>query len=298
MNHTLLARTESIAAELWRFVLLVRRRFTRDRCSRVAGALAFTTVLALVPLTAVGFAVLSAFPVFERWMTAINDFVYGNFVPAAGDVVSRYLQQFAANAARLTVWGLAFVFVTAVMLIGTIEKAFNDIWHVRRQRKLGRRITAYWAVLTLGPVLLGMSLTLTSYLGSLAPFQQAAAGEVRAALLRAVPVLFEFAAFVLVYTVVPNCAVRLRHAVLGAVVATLLFEFAKRGFGGFVTSFSTYRAIYGAVAALPVFLIWIYLSWVITLLGAQVAAALPHWRATARAPRRAAPESESARKRK
>src|SRR6266566_4105537 len=157
---------------LWHFALTVARRYTRDRCPRVAGSLAFTTVLAVVPLTAVGFAVLSVFPVFESWMAAVQQFVYGNFVPAAGEAVSRYLQQFAANAGRLTVWGLVFLFVTAVMLIATIEHAFNDIWHVRRQRTLARRLLAYWAVITLGPVLMGLSLSITSYVASLPLFSQ------------------------------------------------------------------------------------------------------------------------------
>lgn len=274
-------RITTFAHTFGRFVLTVSRRYVRDRCPRVAGALAFTTVLAIVPLTAVGFAVLSIFPVFESWMVTVQSFVYGNFVPAAGEAVSRYLQQFAANAGRLTVWGLVFLFVTAVMLIATIEETFNDIWHVRRKRKLVRRLVSYWAVITLGPVLLGLSLSITSYIGSLPFFAQAQTFiGMRRVMLGVTPIAFELTAFVLLYTVVPNCPVRPRHALAGAVLATVLFEVAKRTFGAFIVSFSTYRAIYGAVAALPVFLIWIYLTWVIALLGAQVTAALPHWRAT------------------
>jgi membrane protein len=261
-----------------RFTMTVMRRFSRDRCSRVAGALAFTTVLAIVPLTAVGFAVLSIFPVFEQWMASVQQFVYGNFLPAASDVVSRYLQQFAANAGKLTVVGSAFLFFTAVMLIDTIEQAFNDIWHVRRKRKLGRRIAAYWAVITLGPILMGLSLSITSYVASLPLFsQQPVLSGARQFVLKTAPIIFEWAAFVLLYTAVPNCTVRIRHAVSGAVAATVLFEIAKLLFGWFVKSFANYRAVYGAVAALPVFLIWIYLSWVVTLLGAEIAAVLPQW---------------------
>ncbi|HKQ30564.1 MAG TPA: virulence factor BrkB family protein [Burkholderiales bacterium] len=266
------------AISLGRFAMVAIRRFGRDRCSRVAGALAFTTVLAVVPLTAVGFAVLSIFPVFEKWMITVQQFIYGNFVPAASDVVSRYLQQFAANAGRLTVLGSLFLLVTAVMLIDTIEQAFNDIWHVRRKRKLLRRMTAYWAVITLGPILMGLSLSITSYVASLPLFsQQPVLSGARQAVLRIAPIVFEWAAFVLLYTIVPNCTVRIRHAIAGAVVATVLFEIAKLLFRGFVTSFASYSAVYGAVAVLPVFLIWIYLSWVITLLGAEVAATLPQW---------------------
>jgi membrane protein len=272
-------RLLALVHALGRFAGVVWRRYVKDRCPRVAGALAFTTLLAVVPLTAVGFAVLSIFPVFESWMAAVQDFVYGNFVPETGEAVSRYLQQFAANAGRLTAWGLAFVFFTALMLIATIEHAFNDIWHVRRQRKLGRRLVSYWAVITLGPVLVGLSLSITAYVASLPLFDAGASlGAMRPAMLAATPVAFECAMFLLLYIVVPNCRVRFRHALTGAIVATVLFEVAKGTFGAFIVSFSTYRAIYGAVAALPVFLIWIYLSWVITLLGAEITAALPQWR--------------------
>jgi membrane protein len=283
---------------LRRFSAIVWRRFGRDRCSRVAGALAYTTLLAVVPLSAVGFAVLSVFPVFKTWMTTVQDFIYGNFVPTAGDTVSQYLQQFATNAGRLTAWGLVFLFVTAVMLIATIEKAFNDIWHVRRQRTLARRITAYWAVITLGPMLMGLSLSTTSYIASLPLFS--GVGGVRKVVLKLAPIAFEWAAFVLLYVTVPKAAVRIRYACIGAVVATVLFECAKLLFGTFVASAGSYRTIYGAVAVLPVFLIWIYVSWVVTLLGAEVTAAMPHWQAPPRPARvkPTAPESESARTRK
>lgn len=261
-----------------RFAVVVMRRFGRDRCSRVAGALAFTTVLAIVPLTTVGFAVLSIFPVFEAWMTTVQQFIYGNFVPAASDVVSHYLQQFAANAGKLTVFGSLFLFVTAVMLIDTIEQAFNDIWHVRRKRKLVRRVTAYWAVITLGPILMGLSLSITSYVAALPLFsEQSVLLGAREVVLRIAPIIFEWATFVLLYAIVPNRAVRMRHAMVGAAIATVLFEVAKLLFRVFVTSFASYSAVYGAVAALPVFLIWIYLSWVVILIGAEATAALPQW---------------------
>jgi membrane protein len=274
-------RIVTLLRALARFAATVGRRYVKDRCPRVAGALAFTTLLAIVPLTAVGFAVLSIFPVFESWMAMVQAFIYGNFVPASGEVVTRYLQQFAANAGRLTVWGLLFLLFTAVMLIATIEHAFNDIWHVRRQRKLARRLVSYGALIALGPVLMGLSLSITSYFSSLPLFApDRPVRGIRPRMLGVTPVAFEWATFLLLYIVVPNCRVRFRHAVVGAVVATVLFELAKRGFSAFVVSFPTYRAIYGAVAALPVFLIWIYLSWVITLLGAEITAALPYWRAT------------------
>ena len=256
----------------------VARRFIEDRCSRVAGALSFTTLLALVPLTAVMFALFSRFEAFESWMTMVQEFIYGNFVPASGEVVSKYLRKFAANAGKLTAWGLLFLVITSLMVMATIERVFNDIWHVPQTRKRLRRYLSYGALLILGPVLIGISLSFISYLVSLPLFsRRSPLSGLRALLLEAAPVVFECLAFWLLYTVVPNYRVRLGHALTGSLIATLLFEIAKHGFGFFVLRFTSYATIYGAVAALPVFLVWIYLSWTIILLGAVVTATLPEW---------------------
>ncbi|UCH52602.1 MAG: YihY family inner membrane protein [Pseudomonadota bacterium] len=261
-------------------------RLHADRCTRVGGELSFTTLLALVPLTTVSVAVLSLFPVFAAWMETAQTFIYGNFVPAAGDAVSQYLQQFAANAGQLTVWGLLFLIITALMLMATIEHAFNDIWHVAQPRKRVHRFLGYWAVLTLGPILIGLSISVTSYLLSLPLVSgPAAPSGVRALILTLAPTVFEVLAFVLMYVVIPNHRVRWGDALIGAIIAAALFEVAKRGFAWFVLSFATYRVIYGALAALPVFLIWIYLSWMVVLLGAVVTATLPEWRGMIRTPR-------------
>ncbi len=270
-------RVPATAADAARFACLVARRFREDRCTRVAAALSFTTLLALVPLTAVTFAVFSTLPVFKPWMAAVQEFLYGNFVPAAGEVVSKYLQRFAANAGKLTFWGMLFLGVAALMMLTTIERTFNDIWHATRRRRRWRRFLAYGALIILGPILVGLSLSLTSYVVSLFG-RPSALGGFRAFLLGTLAVALEYFAFVLLYRIVPNYSVKLRHALLGALVAVVLFELAKRGFGHFIVSFSTYRKIYGALAALPVLLVWIFLSWTITLLGAIVTAVLPDWR--------------------
>ncbi len=263
----------------FRLLRWVVQRFREDRCTRVAGALSFTTLLALVPLTAVMFAIFSRFEIFESWMTTVQEFIYGNFVPASGEVVSRYLQKFAANAGKLTAWGLLFLFLTSLMLMATIERVFNDIWHVPHTRKRLHRYLGYGALLVLGPMLIGISLSSTSYLISLPLFaRNAPLGDLKVFLLAAAPVTFEWLAFWALYVVVPNYHVRLRHGLIGSLITTVAFEIAKRGFAFFVTHFANYKAIYGAVAALPVFLIWIYLSWTIILLGAVVTATLPEWR--------------------
>jgi membrane protein len=278
-----------------RFVHVVRARFVEDRCTRVAGALSYTTLLALVPLTAIAFAVLSVFPVFRPIMDLLQDFIYSNFVPAAGEVVQKHLQQFAQNAGRLTAWGLLFLAVTSLMLMATIERTFNDIWHVPQRRMRVNRFLTYWALLTLGPILIGASLSITSYVVSLPLFAgDSVLSGFRAFVLGTLPAFFELLAFLLLYTVVPNHPVRLVHAVAGTLVAVVLFECAKRGFGLFVVHFS-YRKVYGALAALPIFLIWIYVSWVVILLGAVVAAVAPTWRDGAGAVLRADTEEESVR---
>ena len=263
----------------FRLLRWVVQRFREDRCTRVAGALSFTTLLALVPLTAVTFAIFSRFEIFESWMMMVQEFIYGNFVPASGEAVSRYLQKFAANAGKLTIWGLLFLFLTSLMLMATIERVFNDIWHVPHTRKRLHRYLSYGALLVLGPMLIGISLSSTSYLISLPLFSRdAPLGGLKVFLMAAAPMSFEWLAFWALYVVVPNYRVRLRHGLIGSLFATVIFEIAKRGFAFFVTHFANYKAIYGAIAALPVFLIWIYLSWTIILAGAVMTATLPEWR--------------------
>jgi membrane protein len=257
-----------------RFALEVFQRFVQDRCQRVAGALSFTTLLSIVPLTAVILAVLSLFPVFSAWMTVIQDFIYSNFVPTAGELVQKYLTQFATKAGRLTAIGLLFLIVTAVMLMATIEEAFNDIWRVKNTRKLLHRFLSYWALLTLGPILLAVSLSLTSQLVALTSFDRAVVTAMDRVLDVVLPLVFEVVAAVLLYMVVPNAPVRWKHALAGGVFAAVLLEAAKQLFAMSMKYFASYQVIYGALAALPIFLIWIYISWVIILLGAIVTATL------------------------
>jgi membrane protein len=259
-----------------RFVRQVAQRFIHDRCQRVAGALSFTTLLAIVPLTAVTVSVLSMFPVFGAWMSVIQEFIYINFVPAAGDVVEKYLTQFAAKAGRLTAVGIAFLVLTSIMLMATIEQAFNDIWRVRNTRKLHYRILSYWALLTLGPILVAASLVLTTNLFTSLPFTAKPDATLNNQVLELLlPWVLEFGGVVLLYFVVPNVSVPWRHAVVGAGFTVVLLEVAKALFAGAMKYFVlTYKIVYGTVAALPIFLIWIYISWVVILLGAIVTATL------------------------
>ncbi|MHB1951000.1 MAG: YihY family inner membrane protein [Acidiferrobacteraceae bacterium] len=257
-----------------KFVWLVLRRFHEDRCSTVAQSLSYTTLLAVVPLTTVAF---SAFPAFRHWTGAVQDFVYHHFLPATGAEVQKYIQQFSSKSVQLTAVGIVFLMITALMLMAMIEDSFNAIWRSPRRRDPVYRFLVYWAILTLGPLLLGVSLSLTYYVMALPLFALAPLAWLRITLVDVLPFLLATLAFLLLYLVVPNARVGKSHAVIGATFASALFQVAKHAFALFVLRFSSYRIVYGAVAVLPVFLIWVYLSWVIILVGALVTALLPSW---------------------
>mgnify|MGYP006272345729 FL=1 len=249
--------------------------FRQDRNFESAGALSYTSLLALVPLMAVILGVLSAFPVFDYGVEQLQDFIFSNFVPAAGDVVREYLDQFVQRSAGLTGTGTLFLVVTALILISTIEKSLNRIWRVDRARRPTSRLIVYWAVLTLGPLMLGASLGLTSYLAALpllAP--EFVRGTLQSLVFAATPFLVAMLAFTLIFMIVPNRRVRWNHALAGAAFSALAFELSKRGFVFYISNFPTYEKLYGALATIPIFLLWIYVSWVVILLGASLAAAL------------------------
>ena len=251
------------------------QQFREDRSFESAGALSYTSLLALVPLMAVMFGVISAFPVFDRWAGEVEDYIFANFVPAAGDVIHEHISEFVGRTAGLTGAGTVFLIATAILLMSTIEKSLNRIWRVRTQRRPTNRLVIYWAVLTLGPLLVGASLVLTSYLAALpllAP--ELVRGLVQEMVLKLAPFLVALVAFTLIFIVVPNRRVRWHHALAGAALSALMFELAKAGFVWYVTNFPTYERLYGALATIPLFFVWIYVSWVVVLLGASVAAAL------------------------
>ena len=264
----------------WDFLCYVAHRFFMDRCVQSAGVLTYTTLLAVVPLSAVALGIFSAFPVFGDMTAAVKDFVYANFVPAAGDTIRSHVDEFAANASRLTTVGTAFLIVTAVMMVAAISEALNGIWKTHRKRTLGGRFVVYWAMLTLGPLLIGISLLVSSYLFSLPFFEGHGLEGLRRVLVGALPWATATLAFAMMYIIVPDARVPPHMAIVGAFVAASLFELAKKGFAIYVTQFHTYEAIYGALAAIPIFLLWVYLCWLIILLGAQVAYCLDqpdHW---------------------
>jgi len=261
------------------FVVLVYRRFKEERCFQLCGSLTFTTLLALVPLITITLTVMTAFPVFDDIVETLRSFVVTNLVPAASSkLITVYMQQFADNAARLTALGIVFLGVTSIMLMLTIDRAFNTIWRVKRPRPLIQRVLIYWSVLTIGPLLVGGSLSLTSWLLTQSMGLGKQAPELTIAVLRLVPLMLTSVAFGFLYRTVPNRQVTVPDAAVGGIIAAFAFEAMKIGFGHFVAQIATYKLVYGTFASLPIFLMWIYLSWVVVVFAAVITAVLPYWR--------------------
>ena len=255
--------------------IAVLKRFRSDRLTRHAAALAFSSLLALAPMLAIAFAMLSLFSSFEQLGGTLQDFMYQFLVPTAGEDLRQYLDQFAGQAGKLTVVSLALFLLTALLLLSIIEQSFNDIWRVKKGRRLSAKVTVYWALLSLGPLLMGASLAVSTYLLSLTVIDSAyLSQQIQSVSVALLPFLFEMLAFLLLYLVMPNVRVRFVHALAGAFIASLLFELTKRFFALYIVNFDSYQIIYGALSSLPIFLIWIYLSWVVALIGAEFVAVL------------------------
>ncbi len=275
MSRPFTSRLKMHRDRLRAFARFLWRHFLDDRCFETAGALSFTSLFAIVPLLAAVFAMLSVFPVFAGLRGMITDFIFQNFVPAAGETVQGYLLQFADNATRLTAFGVLVLLVSALLMMASIEERFNRIWRVAEPRKGGARFLLYWAALTLGPLLVVAGVAASSWVLAQPLLHGAAQQNVLGLrVLGLLPFCATLLALFLLYVLVPNCRVRWRHGLAGAFIAALLFEAARKGFGIYVQELANYREVYGALAAIPIFLIWVYLSWVIVLLGAILTAAL------------------------
>lgn len=258
----------------WAFWNMLVQRFLQDRVLTSAAALTYTTLFAVVPLMTVTFSMLSVIPAFQDAGGMIQDFVFKNFVPSTGNVVQQYLSEFTTQARQLTWIGVVVLAVTAFLMLVTIEKTFNSIWRVRHARRGVSSFLLYWAVLSLGPLLLGAGLAVSTYVTSLSVMSGSDPLNLGPRLLGLTPVLMSIAAFTLLYAAVPNTRVPLRHALLGGIFTATLFELAKSLFGLYVHFFPSYQLIYGAFATFPLFLLWIYLSWIIVLLGAELVCCL------------------------
>ncbi|WP_172977437.1 YihY family inner membrane protein [Roseovarius sp. THAF9] len=272
-----------ILRDIGSFFYFAMRRFVNDGLTQAAGALTYSTLLALVPLLVIAFAVLSGFPAFDPVKIRMQEMFFGILIPEVGSDVRTYISDFTSNASDLTVAGIIALPVTAVLLLSTIEATLNSIWRVARPRPLLVRLLTFWAVLTMGPLLIGASFTLTTDV--MRPLQDWAkdTGYLPSLNLRsdwpreALALINTTIVFTLLYCVVPAVQVKVRNALIGGAFAAVAFQLLQWGFNTFVTSSATYSTIYGAVAVFPIFLIWIYSSWTVIILGAVLTASFPDW---------------------
>lgn len=263
------------------FLRFIAMRFRQDRCADIASSLTFATLLSLVPLLTIMLTFFSIFPQFAEFSGHAKNIILANMLPETGGrIITRYMEQFTENAARLTAVGIGFLAVTSMLMIYNIDNAFNTIWRVSRQRTVVQRILVYWAVLTLAPLLMGGSLSMTSWLigtsrmaGNLSNLS-----PVVIVLLKVIPLILATLTFAFLFRVVPNRYVPLKHAFIGGAVSAIAFEAMSRAFALYISNFPTYKLLYGAFASIPIFLLWIYLSWLTVLLGAVLTASLSHWR--------------------
>ena len=257
----------------------LRIRFREDRLGVTASSLTFTTLISLVPLLTVMLAVFSAFPMFANFQSALQKYFLQTLVPH--DIASQVLgalTQFAAKAKGVGSVGLALLFLAALALMLTIDRTLNGIWRVRKPRPIAQRVLVYWAAATLGPLVLGVSLSLTSYAISASKgFVDVLPGGV-SFLLAGLEFLLLALTLAGLFHYVPNTHVRWRHALAGGVAGAIGFEFAKKLLGWYLATVPTYSMVYGAFAFVPIFLIWIYIGWVSVLLGAVIAAYAPSLR--------------------
>jgi len=258
------------------WVRLLYRRVDQDNLMTLAGNLAYVSLLSLVPLVAVIFALFAVFPVFADISVQLRQFIFSNFMPATGDVIERYIDQFIANASRMTAVGAAGLIVTSLLLMYAIDSALNTIWRSTRARPRMYSFALYWMILTLGPLLVGTSLVISSYLLSLRW-----ASELNSMLddiLRIFPLLLSWLSMWLLYCLVPTTQVPVRDAAIGALVAALLFELGKKLFTLYITMFPSYQLIYGVLSVIPLLFIWIYWTWCIVLLGAEITVTFDDYR--------------------
>ena len=211
---------------LWAWLKLLWQRIDEDNMTTLAGNLAYVSLLSLVPLVAVVFALFAAFPMFSDVSIQLRHFIFANFLPATGDVIQRYIEQFVANSNKMTAVGACGLIVTALLLMYSIDSALNTIWRSKRAR----------------------------------------------------PKIYSFAVYWMLYSIVPTIRVPNRDAIVGAFVAALLFEAGKKGFALYITMFPSYQLIYGVLAVIPILFVWVYWTWCIVLLGAEITVTLGEYR--------------------
>ena len=267
--------------DLLNFSRLVFRRFGKDGGMRIAASLSYTSLLALVPLGVIAFSVLKAFPVFDSIRDRLQALIFEAFLPETISSVQEHFSEFVGKAGGLTAIGIVALAAVAIMLLATIEAALNDIFRVKAKRAFIPRMMMFWAVLTMGPLLLGGSLSLATYLFALTEMAELANVDqlsgVAWLITRLIPTILAIFAFSVFYAIVPFRPVKVSHALIGGLSAGLLFALVRKGFAIYVQAFPAYQTLYGALSTIPIFLIWMYFSWAVVFIGAEVTASLPEW---------------------
>jgi len=221
---------------------------------------------------------MTAFPIFSEIKVSIESFVYENFLPATGDAVKLHITGFVENATKMSAIALIFLFVLALLLISAIDKTLNRLWQIKTKRRFVTSLSVYWLVLTLGPILVGASIAITSYIVSLVSLNEYDLFGLSDLFVRLLPLLSSIGAFLILYLIVPNKIVSFKCAFGGALVAGILFEIAKAAFAQYITQLPTYETIYGALAGVPILFLWVYLSWLVVLFGALFTLALENFK--------------------
>ena len=256
--------------EIRNLLKFAHTRLREERLDEVAGSLTFTSVLALVPMLTIAFAIFTSFPLFNTMRASLEAYFIQSLMPKAiSNTILGYLTMFANKASGLSSIGAVALLVTSIAMMSTIERAFNQIWRVKLVRPVVQRFLVYWAILTLGPLLIGVSISVSSHLFTATSNAVDAPRSVLALVFTVISILLSTLAFGFLYLAVPNRLIEWRDAAWGGLVAAIAFEIAKRLFAEFIARFPSYAMIYGALAAIPLFLVWIYLSWLITLAGGR-----------------------------
>lgn len=244
------------------FIKFVFIQFNRKQASAMAAELTLSNMLALVPLMTVAVSLMAVFPAFESVNAQVQSLIFDNLLPETGLAVQEHLNEYVSKSKNLSAIGFGFLIVTSLLLMRSIDRSINALWETPTQRKGIHKILAYWAMLTMAPILIAASLAASSYFAAL-PI----VSELSGVLTFGLPFILIVLAFSALYAVVPFTQVKFYKALIAAAITAILFELAKYGFAIFITKFSSYELIYGAITAIPIFFLWVYLSWSILLLG-------------------------------
>lgn len=260
---------------VYHYMVFLLKRARQDNIKVPAGYLAYVTLLSLVPFLAIVFDILSAFPMFNELQSTLEHFIYANFVPSSGELIQGHIRGFIENTKKMTMMGIVSLVVIALLLISAIDQSINRIWRSTKKRNVVYAFALYWTILSLGPVLAGSSIALSSYI--LATATENGFLSTGDKVLSVLPFMFSWFAFTGIYTIVPRQKVSVRYALIGGFIASSLFYWGTQAFTLYITHFPTQQLIYGALAILPILFIWVYFSWYIVLTGAIVTATLEEY---------------------